>query len=408
MTRSVYRFTLDIYKTGSQVMLTTKKGSTGRQLKVSLAEGYFPYEIADDCYAVFRARKADGTMLYNDCVIEENLIIYNFTDQTVSANGMMDCEITLYASDGTQITSPSFNILVDETTQEDDDIESSSEFGALTDIIGKLGNIGNLIKNAAEEAVQAAILNGGIVPGPGGNLGGIEKRFVNLTFRTSGWLGEEGLYSQAFYVYGITDRSQVNIALDVEQYQELSSEGVTLMTENTNGNVLLYAIGNKPSKDYTLQLIIEEVDTDEDLTRINGYVVSTGRGNGGSAGVGIDRIEQTIKSTENGGINEVTVYLTNGESYTFEVNNGTRGSDGNGIESAVMNPDYTLTLTFSEGGTYTTPSLRGPTGMTGEAGADGKDGPTLEEVVARLTLDSDEWEFTLGNGDKVTKKVVLV
>lgn len=408
MNKSVYRFTLDIHKTGSQVMLTTKKGSTGRQLKISLAEGFYPYEIADDCYAVFRARKADGTMLYNDCVIEENLIIYNFTDQTVSANGMMDCEITLYASDGTQITSPSFNILVDETTQKDDDIESSDEFGALTDIIGKLGNIGNLVKNAAEEAVQAAILNGGIVPGPGGNLGNIEKRCVNVTFSESGWLGENGVYGQPFYVYGITDSSQVNIALDVEKYQELSNEGVTLLTKNSNGNVTLYAIGNKPSKDFPAQLMIEEVDADEEITEIYGYVVSTGRGSGGTSGVGIDRIEQTLKSTENGGINEVTVYLTNGESYTFEVNNGSRGNDGNGIESAVMNPDYTLTLTFSEGGTYTTPSLRGPTGMTGEAGADGKDGPTLEEVVARLTLDSDEWEFTLANGTKVIKKVVLV
>ena len=275
MNKSVYRFTLDIHKTGSQVMLTTKKGSTGRQLKMSLAEGFYPYEIADDCYAVFRAKKADGTILYNNCVIEENIIIYDFTDQTVSTNGMMDCEVTLYASNGTQITSPSFNILVDETTQEDDDIESSDEYGALTDIIGKLGNIDKLIKKEAEEAVQAAILNGGIIPGPGGTVGGTEKRLINITFPANGWLdatgwmdndwsGEDEVYVQPFYIFGLTERSQVNIALDVGQYQELSSAGIALITENNNGNVSIYAIGSRPSKDYSMQLVIEEVEINED------------------------------------------------------------------------------------------------------------------------------------------------
>lgn len=36
--------------------------------------------------------------------------------------------------------------------------------------------------------------------------------------------------------------------------------------------------------------------------------------------------------------------------------------EGNGIESAVMNDDDTLTLTFTNGETYTTPSLRGAAG----------------------------------------------
>lgn len=40
--------------------------------------------------------------------------------------------------------------------------------------------------------------------------------------------------------------------------------------------------------------------------------------------------------------------------------------DGNGISSAVLNNDYTLTLTFTDGTTYTTPSIRGAQGDPGE------------------------------------------
>ena len=44
---------------------------------------------------------------------------------------------------------------------------------------------------------------------------------------------------------------------------------------------------------------------------------------------------------------------------------------GNGIHSAQLNDDYTLTLTFDDGTSYTTPSIRGATGGDGKDGKDG-------------------------------------
>ena len=54
---------------------------------------------------------------------------------------------------------------------------------------------------------------------------------------------------------------------------------------------------------------------------------------------------------------------------------GPQGDTGNGIESAVLNADYTLTLTFTDGTAYTTPSIRGATGATGAQGPVGATGP---------------------------------
>ena len=44
---------------------------------------------------------------------------------------------------------------------------------------------------------------------------------------------------------------------------------------------------------------------------------------------------------------------------------GSKGDTGNGIADAVLNADYTLTLTFTDGTTYTTPSIRGQKGDSG-------------------------------------------
>lgn len=38
------------------------------------------------------------------------------------------------------------------------------------------------------------------------------------------------------------------------------------------------------------------------------------------------------------------------------------GADGRGISSAVLNADYTLTITYTDGTSYTTPSIRGERG----------------------------------------------
>ena len=103
-------------------------------------------------------------------------------------------------------------------------------------------------------------------------------------------------------------------------------------------------------------------------------------------GVGISSVKQTTTSTADGGTNIVTITLTNGVVAEIQIKNGSKGSKGdtgskgntgaagNGIKSAVLNEDYTLTLTFTDGTSYTTPSIRGAAGAKGDTGATGPQG----------------------------------
>ena len=53
---------------------------------------------------------------------------------------------------------------------------------------------------------------------------------------------------------------------------------------------------------------------------------------------------------------------------------GEKGDTGNGIASTVLNEDYTLTITFTDGTEYKTPSIRGATGAQGQKGEKGETG----------------------------------
>lgn len=137
MNYSIYRFTLDIHKTKSQVSIPVLYHDTAIQFYISLTDGGKPYYIEDGCRAVFSAKKPDGTELFNDCIIEDNTRIrYDFTKQTTNSEGIMDCEIRLYGTDGHLITTPAFVVVVDPRVIYDSDIiESHPESTSLDNII---------------------------------------------------------------------------------------------------------------------------------------------------------------------------------------------------------------------------------------------------------------------------------
>lgn len=87
---------------------------------------------------------------------------------------------------------------------------------------------------------------------------------------------------------------------------------------------------------------------------------------------------------------------------------GEAGEDGNGIKTAVLNDDYTLTLTLDDGTNYTTPSIRGAVGATGSPGKDGvngKDGTSVTvKSVSESTADGGSNVVIFSDGNTVTVK----
>ena len=137
MNYSDYRFTLDITNTlQAQVSVPCTFGDSARKLYIGLTEGRKPYTINNGCRAQFVGKKPDGTVIYNDCIIEGNkTIVYEFSKNTASAEGVVDCEIRLIGTNGRTITSPQFIIVVDKRVLRDEEIISESDRGTLDNII---------------------------------------------------------------------------------------------------------------------------------------------------------------------------------------------------------------------------------------------------------------------------------
>lgn len=153
MNYSIHRISLDIHKVGSQAVLNVKKGDTARSICITLMENGKPYEIFENCSAVFSAKKPDGNYILNDCIIQDNKLVYNFTPQTAIVAGAMECEVSLYDESGNQITSPRFLIVVDEIVYNGEEIVSSSEANVLKELVEEASEV----TARAEEAVALAV-----------------------------------------------------------------------------------------------------------------------------------------------------------------------------------------------------------------------------------------------------------
>lgn len=84
-------------------------------------------------------------------------------------------------------------------------------------------------------------------------------RLSEVTVLASAWKGSDSLYSQVVTIDGITHYSKVDLLPSVEQLAIFHNKDVAFVTENEDGVVTVYAIGDKPTQDYTMQVSITEV-----------------------------------------------------------------------------------------------------------------------------------------------------
>ena len=89
--------------------------------------------------------------------------------------------------------------------------------------------------------------------------GAASARIGEVTLPAAAWTGSGSLWSQVVGIEGVTDRSQVDLTPSVEQLVVFYEKDLTFVTENENGVVTVYAIGQKPANDYTIQVTITEV-----------------------------------------------------------------------------------------------------------------------------------------------------
>lgn len=82
---------------------------------------------------------------------------------------------------------------------------------------------------------------------------------AEVSLPASAWEGSERLWHQVVTIPGTTEYSQVDLTPSAEQLTIFHEKDIAFTTENEDGIVTVFAIGDKPSNDYVIQATITEV-----------------------------------------------------------------------------------------------------------------------------------------------------
>ena len=90
-------------------------------------------------------------------------------------------------------------------------------------------------------------------------VGKVLTRTVTITLYASKWLENDGRYSQTISVANATAYSKVDLQPSAEQLSVFHQKDLAFVTENVDGVITVYCIGQKPTNDYTMQASVTEV-----------------------------------------------------------------------------------------------------------------------------------------------------
>ena len=87
---------------------------------------------------------------------------------------------------------------------------------------------------------------------------------VIISLPASAWIeNSDKQYYQVVSIDGITEYSKVDLQPTTEQLLIFHEKDITFVTENEDGVVTVYCIGQKPMNDYTMQATVTEVEINE-------------------------------------------------------------------------------------------------------------------------------------------------
>jgi hypothetical protein len=93
-----------------------------------------------------------------------------------------------------------------------------------------------------------------------GSLRQSSIRVAEVSLLADEWVGDASPYSQVVDIEGVTAYSQVDLKPSIEQLEIFHDKDLAFVTENEDGVVTVYALGDKPTNDYIIQVSITEVD----------------------------------------------------------------------------------------------------------------------------------------------------
>ncbi|HFD2046051.1 TPA: BppU family phage baseplate upper protein [Clostridium perfringens] len=153
--KSLNKLTLDISRQSYSNIVVKQRDNT-RYLLVQILDNGIKFNLENKTVRIC-ARKPDGKEVFNDATIvdaNEGMIEVLLTSQMLAVPGIIDAELTIY--EGLEILSTmNFKITVEESFRNENSIESSNEYSALTKTLYEVEKIKeNILKELFEDNLK--------------------------------------------------------------------------------------------------------------------------------------------------------------------------------------------------------------------------------------------------------------
>jgi len=134
----------------NQSIFIKKNDNKSHKFLINIFNNSIPYNLTGATAKIYFLKK-DGTKVFSDCILDNAIsgkLSVLLTTQVATCVGSVATEITIYGTSGEILTSVTFNFNVLENIRDDEAIESTSEFTALTNALIKIDtaveNIGTI------------------------------------------------------------------------------------------------------------------------------------------------------------------------------------------------------------------------------------------------------------------------
>ena len=131
---------------------------------------------------------------------------------------------------------------------------SSTSMSGTTNQTSNLSGQTDVSMSMMGRTSKSSSMSGGISGG-----GGIAPKYSSVTLFASAWVGDDSPYSQVVTIDKATKNSMIDLQPSAEQLVAFHDKDLALVAENDDGVITVYAIGDRPTKDYTIQVTITEV-----------------------------------------------------------------------------------------------------------------------------------------------------
>lgn len=154
MENVIYKLSFDLTLTSPQHLLRSHTGEGNlRCIEATFFSGDEAFSLSKIKEVKIRGEQ-DGNIIYDDCEISENKVLYTIKSDFFKTKGIKKCQFTLYDENGNLLAAPCFKLEVLPLIYSDEELKATSDFSALITAKTKAENAAKTAYDMVESVLE--------------------------------------------------------------------------------------------------------------------------------------------------------------------------------------------------------------------------------------------------------------